>query len=130
MARVPHHTILRPVRRLAGRGRRQPGRGGAADLDGDGDLDLATANFGSNTASVLLNNGSGSFTPATGSPFAVGTNPVSIESADLDGDGDVDLATTNYISDNVSILLNNGSATFTAGTPVPVTNGPREIVAR
>jgi len=32
-----------------------------ADLNGDGRPDLATANYGSNTASVLLGNGAGSF---------------------------------------------------------------------
>src|SRR4051812_23126263 len=70
------------------------------------------------------------FRNGTGSPFPTGgTNPVSNVTADLDGDGDLDLLLTNYISDNVSVLLNNGAGVFAAAAPVAVTNGPREIVA-
>ena len=32
------------------------------DWDGDGDLDLAAANFGSNSVAILKNDGSGNFT--------------------------------------------------------------------
>ncbi|NIM97754.1 MAG: hypothetical protein GTO24_06645, partial [candidate division Zixibacteria bacterium] len=35
-----------------------------------------------------------------------GTYPRSVFSADLDGDGDLDLATANYLSNRVSVLLN------------------------
>src|SRR3954447_19683821 len=69
------------------------------------------------------------FSNATGSPFPTGTNPVSNATADLNGDGHLDLLFTNYISDNVSVLFGNGSGVFTAGTPVPVVNGPREVEA-
>ena len=69
------------------------------------------------------------FSNATGSPFATGTNPVSNATADLNGDGHLDLLFTNYISDNVSVLLGNGTGSFVAATPVPVTNGPREVEA-
>jgi FG-GAP-like repeat len=67
------------------------------------------------------------FVNGTNSPFATGTNPVSIATADLNGDGHLDLLTTNYISDNVSVLFGNGHGGFTAQTPVPVSNGPREL---
>ena len=60
-------------------------------------------------------------------PVATGANPVSSATADLDGDGHLDLLVTNYITDNVSVLFGNGNGTFTAGTPVPVGNGPREV---
>ena len=69
------------------------------------------------------------FSNATGSPFATGANPVSNATADLNGDGHLDLLFTNYISDNVSVLLGNGTGSFVAATPVPVTNGPREVEA-
>ena len=38
--------------------------------------------------------------------YGVGEGPYSVCAADLDGDGDSDLAVANYCSDNVSILLN------------------------
>ncbi|HEX9917140.1 MAG TPA: FG-GAP-like repeat-containing protein, partial [candidate division Zixibacteria bacterium] len=77
----------------------------AADLDGDGDLDLATANYGSHNVSVLLNNGNATFSPSTEYPVG-GNNPRSIFAADLDGDGDLDLATANEGGRTVSVLLN------------------------
>ncbi|MFY8001585.1 MAG: FG-GAP-like repeat-containing protein, partial [Candidatus Kapaibacteriota bacterium] len=100
------------------------------DVDGDGDLDVATANFSSNNVSVLLNNGSGSYTGAVGSPFAVGgTDPRSVAFGDVDGDGDLDVATANFNSTNVSILLNNGSGGYTAavGSPFAVGASPRSV---
>jgi len=64
------------------------------DLDGDGDLDLAAANGYSNSVSVLLNNGNGTF--ATQSMYTVGAGPVEVYGADLDGDGDIDLYSGNF----------------------------------
>jgi len=49
------------------------------------------------------------FRNGPGSPFPVGTNPVSNATADLNGDGHLDLLTANYISDNVSVLLGDGN---------------------
>src|SRR6478752_9546526 len=67
------------------------------------------------------------FVNGTNSLFATGTNPVSIATADLNGDGHLDLLTANYISDNVSVLFGDGNGGFTAAAPVPVGNGPRQI---
>jgi hypothetical protein len=97
----------------------------SADLDGDGDLDLATANFYDDDVSILLNNGDGTFAPH--SVYPVGTYPRSVFSADLDGDGDLDLAVTNYYSDNVSVLLNNGDATFASHSLYPVGGYPASV---
>ena len=66
-------------------------------------------NFGANTLSILLNNGSGGFTPS-GAPLATGNNPYDVTVGDLDGDGDLDIAVTNSGSSSVSVFLNNGSA--------------------
>jgi len=81
-----------------------------ADLDGDGDLDLAVANRYSYNVSILKNNGDGTFQPKVDS--GTGAHPFSVFCADLDGDGDLDLAVANNYSDNVSILKNNGDGTF------------------
>jgi hypothetical protein len=81
----------------------------AVDLNGDSRPDLAVANLSDNTVSVLLNTtvaGSGTAAFATQQTFAVGTNPVTVVAADLDGDGRPDLAVTNRGGNSVSVLLN------------------------
>jgi len=82
----------------------------SVDLDGDSDKDLAVANLGSKSVSILLNNGNGAFV-ASGE-YDAGGEPVSVFSVDFDGDFDNDLAVANAEPDSVSILLNNGDGTF------------------
>ena len=82
----------------------------SADMDGDGDQDLAVANYGFDSVSVLKNNGNGTF--ATKVDYGTGREPWSVTSADMDGDGDQDLATANYADVTVSILINNTPSLF------------------
>jgi 6-phosphogluconolactonase (cycloisomerase 2 family) len=44
--------------------------------------------------------------------YAAGDGPISVFSADLDGDQDLDLAVANFYSNNISIFKNNGNGTF------------------
>ena len=76
-----------------------------ADLNGDGKLDLAVANYLDNTLTILLGKGDGTFTPASGSPFAVGSGPTSIAVGDFNGSGRLGLAVTNLTGNTISILL-------------------------
>ena len=99
----------------------------AADLDGDGDQDLAVANEGSNNVSVLKNNGNGTF--PLPDDYAAGSGPRSVFAADLDGDGDLDLAVANNGSNNVSVLKNSGNATFAAANNYAVGTWPRSVFA-
>jgi len=91
----------------------------SGDFNGDGKLDLVTANApDNNTVSVLLGNGNGTFQPHVDYP--VGDNPVSVVVGDFNGDGKLDLAVANNCGSNpgcvgqgtVSILLGNGDGTF------------------
>lgn len=85
------------------------------DWDSDGDLDFATSNFYSHTISVRLNNGAGVFSaPASNAEVAVGQRPAGLVAGDWDGDGDLDLATSNQDGRSVSIRLNDGTGNFTA----------------
>ena len=93
-----------------------------ADFDGDGSPDLAVANSGfHDNLRILLNDGSGRFRSAAGSPFKVGKYPSSLAAADLNGDGKKDLAVTT--SDGVAILLGDGAGRFASalGSPVEIT---------
>src|ERR1700730_2764672 len=82
----------------------------AADFNGDGKLDLAVANSSSNTVSILLGKGDGTFGAKT--DFGVGFRPRSVAVGDFNGDGKLDLAVANEFSGTVSILLGNGDGTF------------------
>src|SRR5207249_1694859 len=83
-----------------------------ADLNADGRPDLAVATAGSNTVSVLLGNGDGTFRDK--SEYFAGITPYSVTIGDLNGDGKPDLAVAN--SGSVSVLLGNGTGTFGANT--------------
>jgi hypothetical protein len=76
---------------------------------------------------VLFNSGAGVFTP--GATAGVGQRPERMTAADLDGDTDVDLATSNRDTADASVLLNNGAGVFTAGPTLSVPGEPRGIVA-
>ena len=78
----------------------------------DNKLDIVTANEGTNTVSLLLGNGDGTFqAPQT---FATGKYPRSVAVGDLNGDGKPDIAVTNYNAATVSVLVGNGDGTFQA----------------
>ena len=59
----------------------------------------------------------------------MGDEPRSVAVGDFNRDGKPDLATANHDSNNVSILLGNGSGTFAAAVnPIAVgTNGPASV---
>ena len=95
-----------------------------ADLNLDGKPDLAVADAGANTITILTGNGTGGFTPAAGSPFPTGNNPQWISAADLNLDGRPDLAVVNATSGNVIVYLGNGAGGFTPTAPVTVGNFP------
>ena len=100
------------------------------DFNGDGRRDIAVANHNSSNVSVLYGNGRGDFEAAPGSPFAVGTSPGWIVAGDFNDDGRDDLATTNNISNSVSVLLNDGKGGFREAphSPFAVGRGPYSIV--
>ena len=92
----------------------------AADLDGDGDVDLATVSFPLSEVTILRNNGNGNFSEGASGRIDVGTGGANaITSADVDGDGDVDLATTEQTPDELTILKNKGNATFSVPASSP-----------
>src|SRR2546422_3325299 len=81
----------------------------------------AVANTGSNTISVLLGNGDGTFQAAQ--TFAAGASPWSVTAGDFNNDGKQDLAAANFGSADVSVLLGNGDGTFQAAVSYPSGTG-------
>jgi FG-GAP-like repeat len=89
--------------------------------------DLAVANEGSNTVSILLGNGFGQFT--AGTPVSVGSSPSSVVTGNFNADAFTDLAVASVGNDNIAIRLGDGTGAFSdAGTVSTGANSdPRAI---
>jgi Calx-beta domain/FG-GAP-like repeat len=98
----------------------------AADLDGDGDTDLVTANE-INKVSVLLGNGSGGFSAAT--QYIADWYATGIVLGDFTGDGHVDVATSNTFSSSLTVLPGEGDGTFSAPVSSAVGMHPSGVAA-
>src|SRR5437660_732472 len=99
------------------------------DFNGDGHLDLAVANGGSNDVSVLLGNGDGTFTPAKNYEAGLGGGPLWVAVGDFNLDGKLDLVVANSSSDSVGVLLGNGDGTFRPSVTFPAGGTAPQSVA-
>jgi FG-GAP-like repeat len=103
----------------------EPGSITEGDFTGDGVLDLAVANQGSNNVSILRGNGKGGFVALP--PISLGDDPFNlpdgIVAGEFTGNGLLDLAVMSIGSDVVSILLATGQGTFALGQPIPLEIG-------
>jgi hypothetical protein len=92
----------------------------AADLNGDGKVDLAGA--GANVVSVMLGNGNGTFGAKT--DFRVAAAPQAVAAGDFNSDGKVDLvATLNDPQSSLALLTGTGTGTFNPPIYFPNTSG-------
>jgi len=82
------------------------------DFNGDGDLDVVLATNGSASQGVAVFLGKGDGTFQTPSNYATALDAISVEVADFNGDGKLDLAAGTAAG--ISILLGNGDGTFQA----------------
>ena len=109
------------------------------DFNHDGNLDMAVANENDNNVSVFLGDGLGGFSAPKTYGLQAGVGPVALTAADLDGDGNLDLAVVNGLDQScptkgqgaVAYLQGVGDGTFTTfatttylGSVVPGTLGP------
>jgi trimeric autotransporter adhesin len=101
------------------------------DVNGDGVLDIITANNNSNDVSVLIGNPNGTFQPQRTFPAGLGSGALAL--ADFNGDGKVDIATANNnrgaAPGSVSVLLNQGNAQFGTATSFQTGTDPIYIAA-
>lgn len=100
----------------------QPRSVATVDADGDGVLDVVSANVGDGTVSVLRGLGGGALGPATS--IAVGGSPTTVSVGDFNHDHDPDLAVTAFATapatPAVSVLLGSSGASFGARATYPL----------
>ncbi len=80
------------------------------DFNNDGKVDLAIANWNSDTVSVLLRNATNTGFDAK-VDYATDSGPYSASVGDFNNDGKLDLALVNIIGSTVSVLLRNAANT-------------------
>jgi hypothetical protein len=90
----------------------------AADLDGDGNIDLIVPNSGFDTVTILFGDGHGHFEPST---IVAGPYPFTVAVGDVNGDGRPDIVIANYSGhitdiarDGLTWIRNDGRRHFTA----------------
>ncbi len=101
-----------------------------AFLHNGANKDYAVTNATAGTVTVMLNDGSGNFSMASGGPVTVGTKPVAIAFASFD-DANPFLVVANEGSNNVSVLKGDpttGVYTEILGSPFPAGTQPNGIV--
>ncbi|RMF65385.1 MAG: hypothetical protein D6743_08090, partial [Calditrichaeota bacterium] len=100
------------------------------DFNNDAFPDLAVVNSASNSVSIYLNQfGSPGGSFALQGSVAVGNGPNSVAAADLDRDGLLDLAVTNFDENSISVLKNTGSGGFVLSQTVATAHHPVQVEA-
>lgn len=106
-----------------------PRDGVLTDIDGDGMLDIAVANESLDWVTLLFGNGDGTFSEATGLALPEGSLPGEIIDADIDGDGIVDLLTSDSGNSTLTLLKGEGEGAFLEPQEIPLSFQPSGLWA-
>ena len=103
----------------------------AADVTGDGWVDLILAGTGRGSVSIYPSHGAEDgdegqrFRPAR--DYVLGGGPFDLALGDLNRDGHLDIAVANADSDTINILINSGAGLFPTRVDLPMPGNPRGI---
>ncbi|HUI27259.1 MAG TPA: VCBS repeat-containing protein, partial [Candidatus Kryptonia bacterium] len=101
------------------------------DANRDGFDDFAVALGTDQTVVVFNGNGAGTFTASNACQglrgCTAGNSPSGLVSRDFDGDGRPDLAVSNQVSNNVTLLTNTSSGRFVLMANVTISRQPKVI---
>ncbi|MCP3904482.1 MAG: VCBS repeat-containing protein [Planctomycetes bacterium] len=103
------------------------------DLDGDGDLDVATPNRHSDSISVRLNHGDGSYGPEIElileavDDGGVASTPWDVAAADVGGDAGLDLVAACVDDHSIWVMINTGPGTYDVQGPYPAGTSPASV---
>lgn len=84
----------------------------AGDINGDGNPDVVSANSSGDVTAVAFGNGAGELSEPTHYTPNNASFPLAIDLGDLDGDGDLDMVTSNYASATFTVYENDGDGAF------------------
>lgn len=101
----------------------------AGDLNGDAFADFAVVNQSANAVTVLLNDGTGVFTQAPGSPLATAATPAGVVIAGFTNSGLGDIAVTNNGSATLGVYAGLGFGTFSQDIELSVPPGPLAVIS-
>ena len=102
----------------------------AADFNGDGFVDYALVRNNTvpgsmppmSTVTVFLNNGDGTLGTST-LTLVPELGSIFITNGDVDGDGDIDLLSTDFFGRAIQVLDNDGTGAFQLGQSIPISQG-------
>ncbi len=101
-----------------------------ADFNGDGIPDLGVAMYASNSISILLGKGDGTFAaPVAADLPSTGADVSQLVAADFNGDGIPDLAVVDTYDSAIDMLLGNGDGTFTSAAVPSISVSPSGVAA-
>ena len=103
----------------------------AADMDGDGDMDILSASYSDDTIAWYENDGNANPTWTAADIATSADGAYSVFAADMDGDGDMDIVSASYDDDTIAWYENDGNAnpTWTAADIATSADGATSVFA-